>query len=187
MFLNNEQHVLFMRTWLPVASEKLRVLDFLLCRQEKISIRETAKTLKLSPSHVSAIAASLEKGGLAKGKRVDFTNPSVRAFKILLNVRKLEGLSGRLKKLDGFLGCGLYGSWANGTNALESDCDLWLKTSKAISMLDRGVLESDFSEKLGVRCSVLAVTPSVLEELKRRDFVFYCALSNSFVLAGEGI
>ena len=172
-----------------LSSERAALLEFLLSSQGKVSVRNTAALLKISPALVSRLVSKMEKGGLVKNGQLDFLNPLVRALKILFNIQKLEssGVVSRLRKTPGFLGCGLYGSWANGTNALESDCDLWLKASKPLSMPDRGELESEFSEKLGVRCSVLALAPAVLGELKKRDFVFYCALSNSFVLAGEGI
>lgn len=172
------------------SEERGRVVELLLYQAEgELKVRALARTAKVSPALVSCTIAILKKGGAVKGDRIDPLHPSVKAIKIMLNMEKIE--STRLIQTIRMLfkdcgGMGLYGSWANGTNSKDSDLDLWAKTE---SGSDEKIirLRRIIKQKIGVEANIIVLTKKRLKELKENDFVFYCALHNSFVLWGEGI
>ncbi len=172
------------------SEKRLKVLEVLFCRQGgDLRVRALARLARVSPALVSSTFAILKHNGIIKGGRVDFLHPSVMALKILLNVEKLNSVKLVLKARALFKDCsgiGLYGSWANGTNAKDSDLDLWIKSDSG-SEGKVNAIRSFLKEALGLEANAIVLSKTRLKELKEKDFVFYCMLYNSFLLWGEGL
>jgi len=169
--------------------ERLKAVELLLYRPEKgLKVRELAREAGVSPALVSGTIAILKVAGIVRGKTVDCLHPAAKATKIMLNIEKI-GSAKLIQKATALFkdcrGIGLYGSWANGTNNKGSDLDLWIKSG---SESDEKIAELRRTFKLlGIEANVIVLTEKRLRELKEKDFVFYCALHNSFVLWGESL
>lgn len=61
----------------------------------------------------------------SKTKKVDLSNPYVKAMKIFFNIKKLteKNVPDKLRLLE-IAGARIYGSWASGTNYEDSDLDI---------------------------------------------------------------
>jgi predicted nucleotidyltransferase len=191
MFLYCKHNVLIMCTLkLFSSAEKLRVLEELLFgNEEKIRVRNLARTTEVSPSLVSNTVSELKKSGMINENKVGFLHPSVKATKILLNIRKINAIKliAKAKKLfKNCKGIGLYGSWAKGTNTRDSDLDMWIIAEKEDDK-NKTELRRLVKQKLETEINIIVLTQKRLNELREKDFVFYSALHHSFVLWGDGI
>lgn len=171
------------------SEERLKVLELLLYQPGKeLGVREISRAAGVSPALVSSTISILKKANIVSGNKVEYLHPATKAIKIMLNIEKIESIKLIHKARGLFKGCkgiGLYGSWANGTNIKDSDLDLWIRSG---SESDEKINEIRRTlKRLGVEANVIVLTEKRLKELKERDFVFYCALHNSFVLWGEGL
>jgi len=93
----------------------------------------------------------------------------------------------RLKKLEA-IGCGIYGSCANGTNHEESDIDIWIKVDKHPGEAKVATVSNEIRKLLGRNVQILVLTPERIERLKKEDPIFYYSLVfGSIRLYGEGI
>lgn len=185
MFIKSEHHLKYMNLFSLNAS-RWKLLEILLVAPE-VRVRQLAREAKQNPSTVSVFLSELRKAGIVKNGTVNESNPLTKSLKILINTKKLVKIIPEIKKTKGFLGCGFYGSWVKGTNNADSDCDLWIKTSKEPSIEEKAALEPILSKKLGVHCSALYLTPQIIEKLQSSNYSFYCSLFNSLKLEGEEI
>lgn len=110
-------------------------------------------------------------------------------FNIFFNIKKLvdKNVIRRLKKLEA-IGCGIYGSCANGTNHEESDIDIWIKVDKHPGEAKVATVSNEIRKLLGRNVQILVLTPERIERLKKEDPIFYYSLVfGSIRLYGEGI
>ena len=172
------------------SAEKIRLLEYLLDNpQKEIKTREIARNLRVSPGFVSKTVSMLKKNGRVIKNKADLSNPLNRAIKFFLNIKKIEEMKllEKIKQLfPGFIGFGIYGSWSNGTNASESDVDIWIKVKEKPKDEKILALRRFAREKLGCTANILVLDDRRAQELKEKDFVFYCSIVNSFLLRGEG-
>lgn len=85
-------------------------------------------------------------------------------------------------------GIGIYGSWAQGPNTLESDFDLWVKVESYPSKQDLAILHKDLKSKINAEINILVLTPEKIGMLKKTDPHFYSSLiRTSMPLRGEPI
>ncbi len=148
-----------------------------------------AKLLKISPAYVSRTLKILTRFNIIKKNKVDISNPYVRGLKIFFNIKKLvdKNVIRRLKKLEA-IGCGIYGSCANGTNHEESDIDIWIKVDKHPGEAKVATVSNEIRKLLGRNVQILVLTPERIERLKKEDPIFYYSLVfGSIRLYGEGI
>lgn len=183
-------------TALLSTEKRKKTLDYVLLNHSTIknySVRMVARELKLNGSFVSRFFSKLIKIRIMSEKfEVKTKNPLTRALKILLNTEKVQksNIVETAKKVFGknFLGIGLYGSWANGTNTQLSDMDLWIKLRKYESMEKTVEFLSLLKKKISVEVNLEVLYPERIEELKAKDKVFYHALLfSSIVLEGDGL
>lgn len=155
---------------------------------EEVSVSEASRKLGLSKGLLSQYFSSLEKGGIFRrvGKKfaVNQKNPEVKALKILINVKRLSGISEFLKEIRGSVG--LYGSWANGTNIEESDVDLWIRGKLSEEKIAE--LKGKMVRKMRRNVEILLLDEDRLGRIKREDPLFYHSLVfGSIILKGEGL
>lgn len=167
-----------------------KVLEFVLDNPTaEIKVRELARRLDLSPSHVSKTLKVLRNEGIIKNNRVDLSFPLVRALKIFLNVKKLveKNVIDKIKSLN-VNSAGVYGSWASGTNYEDSDLDIWIKVKKHPGEVKIASLVGEIRKSVGTNVQMLVLTPDNVERLKKEDPTFYYSLAfGSIVLCGETI
>lgn len=173
------------------SGERIRLLNFFLKHPDReIKIRETAKKLNVSPAFVSKTTSALKKDRMVIKNKINTQNPLTRATKFFLNIKLLDdvGLVNKIRLIfPQCLGVGLYGSWSTGYNDSESDLDLWLKSEEKET--DEKILKIRRLAKseLNLEANVLVLNKKRIQELRKKDFVFYYSLVNSFLLWGEPI
>lgn len=170
--------------------ERIITIEYVLSNpSQKFSVRKLARTLKLSPSHISKILKQLSKMKIIENNVVNLKNPITRILKIFFNIEKLEEISlikFSKKTIPKLLGIGIYGSWADGTNYEDSDLDIWIKSSEPIKEKNTAKLNSYLIRKLGREVTLLSLWPEKIEILRKKDEVFYHSLTfGSIVLFGE--
>jgi predicted nucleotidyltransferase len=167
--------------------ERAKVLRYVMFRNS-FSVAEVSRATGVTKGLVSRYLRLLVEFRLLQKEGRYYTpqdNAFSRAIKLLLN---LEMIDLSPLSLDSAKGLGLYGSWARGTNHLESDLDVWIKAESlpAESILAR--LQKDLSQQTGAEVNLLVLTPDKLEKLKREDKPFYNSLvMGSTMLIGESL
>lgn len=170
--------------------EKGRIIEHILNNPAKtIRVRELAKELKVSPGYVSRSLKLLRKLKIVRGSKVDLSNPFTKALKIMLNVKRLvENRVIEVLQMSGAVGAGVYGSWSSGTNAEDSDVDIWIKVDKHPGELKVARVSAEIRSLLKKNVEILVLTPERLERLRVNDPPFYYSLVfGSIVLYGEHI
>jgi|Deesub1362A_J573_1020465.scaffolds.fasta_scaffold00187_10 predicted nucleotidyltransferase len=179
-----------MNIWRILSSkERTEVLQYIL-EKEVVGVEEIAKTLNRSKGFISQFFKLLEgEGILAKKDRkyaVLLNSPKVRSIKILLNIMSIYTvlIKYRTEWMDSL---GIYGGFAKGTNRDDSDIDIWIRVTKHPGEKEVAKVEKNLTVEFGKPVHILILTPEKLERLKKEDQIFYCELSNSFVIWGDGI
>ena len=165
--------------------KRVEILKEIIYSCSELSVNVIAKRLKLSKSFVSKYFDILVDYGILKKVKLKFVVQdiaSVRGIKILLNLNKFDlKIFKKYKFVDSV---GLYGSCAKGTNNNESDVDLWIKISRALSRDLAGLTAG-----LRKQCpdlNVLILTDKKISSLKKEDNLFYSSLYfGSIVLYGD--
>jgi len=165
------------------------ILDHLLSNPSAgYRVRELSKNFAVSVGSVSQFLSLLKENRILIRKGdvfcVDTKSALTKALKIILNVGKIEFAA--FKKVPGFLGAGLYGSWANGTNKEDSDIDIWLKIKKRISEEVVAGISRQLNNKMNRKVQLLVLDPDKIEFLKKEDPIFFYSLVyGSIVIYGE--
>ncbi|MFH1752272.1 MAG: nucleotidyltransferase domain-containing protein [archaeon] len=172
------------------SEERLKALQIILSNETNgIKVRETARKVHASPSLVFTTVELLKKEGVIKKGKIDLFNPKTKTIKLTLNMQKLQDnklIEFIRKEIKDCKGIGLYGSWAQGINTVDSDIDLWIKSENE-DYLKETKIKKHIEKKLGQEANLLFLSEKKLKQLKEKNFVFYCMLFNSFVLWGEGV
>ena len=157
--------------------ERLRVLEAVIFRQDRVSVNETSGRLRLSKGFVSKYLDFLARAGIAKRHNGKFailgSSPLAKGIKILLNLRRFP--AGIVKKCPFVIAAGLYGSCAKGENLEESDMDIWIRIGK-VDEKEQAALTSELNKKVG-NAKILFLADGKLEQMKKQDELFYHALS----------
>ena len=134
--------------------------------------REIGRKAGLSPSSAHYVLVRLYRAGLINRKQngrmyfysIDRDNPYLKEFKVLVNLLLIEPLVEKLKRLSHKIV--LFGSWAQGSDAEDSDIDLFIISSEKEKVLSV-VNKFSYSAKLYNRkVQSIINTP---EELLKRD------------------
>ncbi|MBU1940762.1 MAG: nucleotidyltransferase domain-containing protein, partial [Candidatus Thermoplasmatota archaeon] len=164
---------------------RIQILNYVLFR-ESVTVGKVAGDLGLSKGFVSDFLSLLDRHDIVqrdKGYRV-VDSFFTRSIKVLLNLNKFQGVS--LKK-SYIKGVGIYGSWAHGTNTVDSDVDIWIKTDVYPDEKELAIFVKQIRMMVHAEVQLLVLTPQKVFQLKK-DSPFYSALyHDSIVLWGEGI
>lgn len=167
------------------SKKRVKILEHVLYRNT-IKVTNVAKELSLSKGFVSEFLYLLHKNKiLYKNKEYHPTNNSLtRAIKILLNINKIN--LHKIKK-PFIKGIGIYGSWAYGTNTIDSDLDIWIKTEKYPQEKELAQLSKILRKMVYTDVQLLVLTPKKIKQIKT-DTPFYSSLYHSSILLwGEPI
>ena len=166
-------------------SERIKILEAVIFRTDSVSVNNIASQLGLSKGLVSKYFQILLKKQILKkekGKLVVADNASVKAVKILLNVRRID--TRIFGKYPFVTAVGLYGSCARGENTEDSDVDLWVRV-KDIEETKIAPLTSEINKKIK-NAKLFFLNDKKIEKLRKEDIMFYHSLSfGSIILYGD--
>lgn len=144
-----------------------------------------ASQLRLSKGLVSKYFQILLKQKILKkekGKLFVSGTPSVRAIKILLNVKNIDARI--FSKYPFVTAAGLYGSCARGENNEESDVDLWIRL-KDVDETKAASLTAEIRKRVK-NSKVLFLSDKKIEKIRKEDTMFYHSLAfGSIILYGD--
>ena len=166
-------------------SQRINILETVIFRTGSISVNNIASQLGLSKGLVSKYFQILLKEQILKnekGKLVVADNASVKAVKILLNLRRID--TRIFSKYPFVTAVGLYGSCARGENTEDSDVDLWVRV-KDVEETKIASLTSEINKKIK-NAKLLFLSDKKIEKLRKEDIMFYHSLSfGSIILYGD--
>jgi predicted nucleotidyltransferase len=166
-------------------SQRIKILEAVIFRTGSVSVNNIASQLGLSKGLVSKYFQILLKEQILKnekGKLVVADNASVKAVKILLNLRRID--TRIFSKYPFVTAVGLYGSCARGENTEDSDVDLWVRV-KDVEETKIASLTSEINKKIK-NAKLLFLSDKKIEKLRKEDIMFYHSLSfGSIILYGD--
>jgi predicted nucleotidyltransferase len=166
-------------------SQRIKILEAVIFRMGSVSVNNIASQLGLSKGLLSKYFQILLKEQILKkekGKLVVDDNASVKAVKILLNVRRID--TRIFSKYQFVTAVGLYGSCARGENTEDSDVDLWVRV-KDVKETKIASLTSEINKKIK-NAKLLFLSDKKIEKLRKEDIMFYYSLSfGSIILYGD--
>ena len=166
-------------------SQRIKILEAVIFRTDSVSVNNIASQLGLSKGLISKYFQILLKEQILKkekGKLVVADNASVKAVKILLNVRRID--TRIFGKYPFVTAVGLYGSCARGENTEDSDVDLWVRV-KDVEETKIASLTSEINKKIK-NAKLLFLNDKRIEKLRKEDIMFYHSLSfGSIILYGD--
>ncbi len=170
--------------------ERERILEYFLYQpKEKMTMRQIARELSLSPALIHKYVTLLRKFGLLKGMEMQNT-PLVCSLRLTQNILRFRraGIAGILKKkIPGIKGVGFFGSWAKGTNDMDSDLDIWIKVEEEPELLLVAETRKDLEKKMKVDIDMVVIDEKKIIAHREKNPPFYFSLYNSIVLWGVGI
>jgi len=166
-------------------SERIRILEAIIFKENNISVNSMANQLKLSKGLVSKYFEILSKEGILKkteGKALVTDFSLVKGIRILFNIKRAGPKI--FKKYPFVKSAGIYGSCAKGENIEDSDVDLWIRVKDTDE--DRlASLTSELNKKIR-NVKVLFLTNGKIEKLRKEDPLFYHSLVfGSLIVYGE--
>ena len=166
-------------------SQRIKILETVIFRTDSVSVNNIASQLGLSKGLISKYFQILLKEQILKkkkGKLVVADNASVKALKILLNVRRID--TRIFGKYPFVTAVGLYGSCARGENTEDSDVDLWVRV-RDVEDTKIASLTSEINKKIK-NAKLLFLNDKKIEKLRKEDIMFYHSLSfGSIILYGD--
>lgn len=166
-------------------SQRIKILETVIFRTDSVSVNNIASQLGLSKGLISKYFQILLKEQILKkkkGKLVVADKASVKAVKILLNVRRID--TRIFGKYPFVTAVGLYGSCARGENTEDSDVDLWVRV-KDVEESKIASLTSEINKKIK-DAKLLFLNDKKIEKLRKEDIMFYHSLSfGSIILYGD--
>jgi len=154
-------------------------------RTDSVSVNNIASQLRLSKGLISKYFQILLKQKILKkekGKLYVSETPSVRAIKILLNVKSIDARI--FGKYPFVTAAGLYGSCARGENNEQSDVDLWIRI-KDVEETKAASLTAEIGKKVK-NSKLLLLSDKKFEKIRKEDTMFYHSLAfGSIILYGD--
>ena len=165
--------------------QRIRILQAVIFRTNTVSVSNISSQLRLSKGLVSKYFQILLKQKILKkekGKLIVSESPSVRAIKILLNIRSID--SRIFSKYSFVKAAGLYGSCARGENTEESDTDIWVRLKDAEDT-ELASLTAELSRKIK-NVKVFLLSDKKIDKIRKDDTMFYHSLAfGSIILYGD--
>jgi len=166
-------------------SQRIKILEAVIFRTDSVSVNNIASQLGLSKGLISKYFQILLKEQILKkrkGKLVVADNASVKAVKILLNVRRIDTrIFGKYPFVNAV---GLYGSCARGENTEDSDVDLWVRV-RDVKESKIASFTSEINKKIK-NAKLFFLNDKKIQKLREEDIMFYHSLSfGSIILYGD--
>ncbi len=167
--------------------ERVKILRYISIR-ETFSVTSVTTGTQVSKGLVSQyLNLLIHERLLNRDNRSIYRNDTALwdAIKLILN---LDLLRNSIALPSWAEGIGIYGSWAEGKNNLESDLDVWvfIKDYDPDLELKMGELQRDLGAATGSDVHALLLTKNKLENLKIQDASFYANLKNNHLtVCGE--
>ncbi len=172
-------------------ADRARLLEHLLFHLEgEINFNRIAKKLGLARSFVFKYVKILGRNGIVRRGKISGDDAFVRQMKVMINLERLRraGMVGLVRKnIRKVRGIGVYGSWATGTNAAESDLDIWVKFDSQPEELEIARARHVIEGRIKADVDITELTPEKVTELRAKSETFYFSLFHSIVLFGEGL
>ncbi|MCK4456898.1 MAG: ArsR family transcriptional regulator [Thermoplasmata archaeon] len=167
--------------------ERLKILEHVMSRKG-LRVTDIAKELNVSKGLVSKFMRTLLDSGIVRKSDGAFYSPSdsyaTRQIKRVINLSKVNLRRIDRKMIDGM---GIYGSWARGTNTIESDADIWVKAEEYPPQEYLAKLSAQLRRIFGCEIRLLVLTPTKTQELMKDDVFFSALTRDSVLLWGEDI
>lgn len=139
-----------------------------------VSIGATSEKMR---KHAEDGLVTVRKSGRMMFYRYNLQDPLARQFKILLNINAIheliQELSGYAKRVV------LFGSYAEGTNVMDSDIDLLVLTDNAKKTRETSRL---YGARIGKEISPVALSANEFQQLRSRDKPLYERINKGIVL-----
>lgn len=149
--------------------------------KEQHHIRDIADKLNISPGSVHKLVKLLKKDNLIKEIKeknrikiiLNKDNEIVKQIKVIINFNDIINTTTyrKFKKLGSI---GIYGSYANGTNDIDSDLDIWIFTEKK-ELKIRPIIR-ELEKELNVKVNLLLLNKQKISSLEKNDPEFYTRL-----------
>jgi predicted nucleotidyltransferase len=166
-------------------SQRIKILQAVIFRTGSVSVNNISSQLRLSKGLVSKYFQILLKQKIlkkGKGKLIVSESPTVRAIKILLNIKSIDAKI--FSKYHFVIAAGLYGSCARGENTEDSDTDLWVRL-KDVEETKAASLTAELGRKVK-NAKILLLSDKKIEKIRKDDMMFYHSLAfGSIILYGD--
>lgn len=164
--------------------QRVKILEFVLYR-ETSTVTIVSKELSVSKGLVSQFLSNLQKLGILHCENGYHPTNHVltRVIKIFLNINRID--IPKIKKKSFIKGIGLYGSWAHGTNTVNSDLDIWIKVDSYPDEKELADLVKILRQMTHTDVQLLVLTPQKFEQIKKDEPFFSSLYNGSLLLWGE--
>ena len=166
--------------------ERLKILYYALYT-DNFTVTEVSNITGVTKGLVSRFLDYMHSQGLLEREKNRFNvvnSANTRALKLLLNVARIDAIA---LHRDWIKALGLFGSWALGTNTLDSDIDVWIKVDSRPSELELAKLQQEIGEMTSSDVNLLTVTPEYSKILKEDEPFFHSLMKTSYPLIGDDI
>ena len=163
--------------------ERAKILRYVMFRSSSL-VSEVSRATGVNKGLVSRYLRLLYDLGLLQrdGRKYALLDGALpRAVRLILNMEKLDLPTLGTGPFRWLKGLGLYGSWARGTNHIDSDLDVWISTDRLPEESDLARLQRDLSLRAGAEVNLLVLTPQKMAELKINDPPFYNSLITNYL------
>ena len=164
--------------------QRVKILEFVLYR-ETSTVTLVSRELSVSKGLVSQFLSYLQRLGILHYEKGYHPTNHVmtRVIKIFLNINKID--ISKIKKKSFIKGIGLYGSWAHGTNIINSDLDIWIKIDSYSDEKELAHLVKILREMTHADVQLLVLTPQKFDQIKKDEPFFSALYNGSLLLWGE--
>ena len=170
-------------------NERVKILRYL-CMRQTFSVQSVTKDTAVSKGLISQYLNLLTDECLLIRENRSFHRNDDAMWHALTLILNLDLLRKNVSLPSWANGVGIYGSWAEGKNNLESDLDLWISVQNYNPNLEFEV--GEFQRTLGTATGsdvhALILTKEKLKTLKTQDIPFYTNFKhNHLTLCGDDI
>jgi len=151
------------------------------------TVTEVSRRTGVTKGLVSRFLDYMHSQGLLRRERNRFEvidSAKTRAVKSLLNIARID--TEALHK-DWVKSLGLFGSWALGSNTIESDVDIWVMVDERPAEFELARLQNEIGAMTFSEVNLITITPEYLKVLRQDEPFFHSLMKTSSVLIGDDI
>jgi predicted nucleotidyltransferase len=159
------------------SEERIRILRHIGIRTS-FTVQSVTDATGVSKGLVSQYLNMLVQENLLDRKKRTFIRSDTALWKAAKRLLNLDLLRLHILLPAWAEGIGIYGSWAEGTNTIESDLDLWLLVKDYGPEVEISTAELEQNIAAAIRCEVhaLILTGEKLHRIREHDQPFYAGL-----------